>query len=369
MQSEFGSRFNIFLSVEQSFSYLLVPHSVHPIAWSLYSHSIPLLHVYLCFSIHLSCQLTCTHLLNIAANLPTPHTYYHTKEKKTNKKQMNHRQREWQAGQYDAGAIDQALVIHFLHLGGRRVREKNIFVCVGTCASVGACCVWVRELEHSKNKGKNWARFSAFLVIREVYQVPSVTFTTCYHGLGMAGEWRGRGWGGGDKAREGQSRRENKVWGKSGPHALNLNLELVRSERGGRGSSAQSGWKKEKPSWVTPISPRSETDGDKGDMVPFSKLTCEPISTSVSVLFLNWFSKGAKVCKFCFFPGLVKHHQICFNSWSVTAWEEKWKRDQIEKVLSSLKGALQDDSQAVTRWNTSVHMQHKNTFIPFGLEV
>lgn len=56
------------------------------------------------------------------------------------KKQMNHsRQREWRAGRYDAGAIDQALVIHFLLLGGRGLRDIREKSCVCLCVCVDLC--------------------------------------------------------------------------------------------------------------------------------------------------------------------------------------------------------------------------------------
>lgn len=46
----------------------------------------------------ISFPLTCTYLLNIAVNLPTPHTYYHKKEKETNESQQTKGLAAWAIG-------------------------------------------------------------------------------------------------------------------------------------------------------------------------------------------------------------------------------------------------------------------------------
>lgn len=64
----------------------------------------------------------------------------------------------------------------------------------------------------------------------------------------MEGGVRGGGVGGcGDGAAEGQNQRENKDCGMGGPHALNLNLELVGSERGGWGQALRVDGKRKNP--------------------------------------------------------------------------------------------------------------------------
>lgn len=77
---------------------------------------------------------------------------------------------------------------------------------------------------------------------------------------------------------------EKKGRGKGGPHALNLNLELVGSERGGWGQELSVDGKGKTQLSDTNVSPLRDRWG-RGDMVPFSKLSYEVVSASISVLF------------------------------------------------------------------------------------
>lgn len=71
---------------------------------------------------------------------------------------------------------------------------------------------------------------------------------------------------------------------KGGPHALNLNLELVGSEWGGRGQALSVDGKGKTQLSDTNISPLGDRWG-RGDAVPFSKLSCEAISAYIPGFF------------------------------------------------------------------------------------